>query len=97
MLVVDMSKINRFYREIWLIRISLSWYWASMEGNVRCSIFNLAKIEAGLEHDALSITFTLAFAFDAVPAYWAFFAALYATPAAGQAASFGPFTGELCT
>ena len=67
-----------------------------MEGNVRRSILNFAKIEAALENNALSIAFTLAFTFDAVSANRAFLAALYATPAAGQATSFGPFTRELC-
>jgi hypothetical protein len=97
MLVVDMSGINTIYRETLLIRRCLSLYRPSMEGNVRRSIFNFAKVEAGLENNALSIAFTLAFAFDAVPADRAFLAALYATPAAGQATSFGPFTRELST
>ena len=97
MLIVDRSCINSVYRETLFILISLSLHRASMEGDVRCSILNFAKIEAGLENNALGIAFTLAFAFDAIPADRAFLAALYATPTAGQATSFGPFPGELCT
>lgn len=97
MLVVEMSRINTVYRETLLIRSWLSLYRASMEGNVRRSVFNFAEIEARFENNALSIAFTLAFAFDAVPANRALLAALYTTAAAGQATSFGPFTRELCT